>query len=73
MKKGWVAEQRVTRGPGDHDEEMPQPIAEGYARFVWACFDTDNRRRWCGARHATAAIAKDHAGILNSGIRGETK
>lgn len=72
MKRtGWVVEQRVTRGPGDKDSDMPQVIAAGHAHFVWGCFNADDKRRWCGGRHASEGLAKDHAGLLAGNIRGE--
>lgn len=69
----WTVERRVCRAPGDRDKEMPQVIAEGFAQFTWGCFDTEDHRRWCGARHPNEGIAVDHAGLLNAGIREERK
>lgn len=66
----WKVEARVTRGAGDVDAVMPQVITEGCARWVFVCFDRDDHLRWCGARHETEGAAKDHAGLLNGGIRG---
>lgn len=69
-RERWAVEPRVTRSPADRDKELPQVIAEGCARWVWGCFDGEQFRVWCGARHESEALAKDHAGLLNAGIRG---